>query len=104
MTAVEHHDAAHGEHTAHSDLYYAGIAVFLAVVTGAEVVWSYYNVPALFIPVLFAMMIIKFVVVVLFFMHLRFDSKIFGFLFWSGLVLALGVYVAALSTMKFFAG
>lgn len=104
MTAVEHHDAAHGEHTEHSDLYYAGIAVFLAVVTGAEVVWSYYNVPALFIPVLFAMMIIKFVVVVLFFMHLRFDSKIFGFLFWSGLVLALGVYVAALSTMKFFAG
>lgn len=106
MTAVEHHDAAHGEHAEHeehSDLYYAKIAIFLAVVTGAEVALSYMDVGPLFLPLLFILMIVKFVVVVLFFMHLRFDNRIFGFLFWSGLVLALGVYVAALSTLKFFA-
>jgi cytochrome c oxidase subunit 4 len=105
MTAVEHHEA-HGDaaHEEHSDLYYVKIALFLAVVTGAEVALSYMDVGPLFLPILFVLMIVKFVVVVLFFMHLRFDSKIFGFLFWSGLLLALGVYIAALSTLKFFAG
>jgi cytochrome c oxidase subunit 4 len=100
-THADHEEAHYEEH--HGDLYYVKIALFLAVITGAEVLWSYKNVPELFLPVLFIMMTVKFVVVVLFFMHLRFDHKLFSFLFWSGLVLALGVYIAALSTMRFFA-
>jgi cytochrome c oxidase subunit 4 len=47
-------------------------------------------------------MAVKFVLVVLFFMHLKFDSAIFGRLFWSGFFLAVLVYVAALSTFHFF--
>ena len=47
-------------------------------------------------------MAIKFVLVVLFFMHLKFDAKIFGRLFWAGFFLAVAVYVAALATFKFF--
>jgi cytochrome c oxidase subunit 4 len=35
-------------------------------------------------------------------MHLKFDSKIFSFLFYTGLGLALFVYIAALATFKFF--
>jgi hypothetical protein len=35
-------------------------------------------------------------------MHLRFDHGLFSFLFYSGLVLAIGVYVAFLSTLHFF--
>ena len=49
------------------------------------------------------MMAIKFVLVVLFFMHLKFDAKIFGRLFWAGFFLAVTVYVALLTTFKFFA-
>jgi cytochrome c oxidase subunit 4 len=47
-------------------------------------------------------MAVKFVLVVLFFMHLRYDAKIFGRLFWSGFILAVAVYVIALSAFQFF--
>jgi cytochrome c oxidase subunit 4 len=48
---------------------------------------------------LLVMMVIKFVLVGLWFMHLRFDSKLFRRLFLVGIVLALGVYTAAMATM-----
>jgi cytochrome c oxidase subunit 4 len=35
-------------------------------------------------------------------MHLRFDNRIFTWLFYAGLFLAVGVYVAALLTFKYF--
>jgi cytochrome c oxidase subunit 4 len=35
-------------------------------------------------------------------MHLKFDHRIFSFLFYTGLLLAVGVYVAALGTFHFF--
>ena len=35
-------------------------------------------------------------------MHLKFDNKIFSFMFYLGLVLAVLVYCAALSTFHFF--
>jgi hypothetical protein len=34
-------------------------------------------------------------------MHLRFDSKLFGRVFWSGLILAVAVYVGALTSFEF---
>jgi len=37
-------------------------------------------------------------------MHLKFDNKLFSYLFYSGLVLAIGVYVAFLATFHFFTG
>ncbi len=101
-TAVEHDTAGHAPHAEHSDLFYIKIAIFLAVVTGAEVVLSYSHIGALFLPILLVLMAVKFTTVVLYFMHLKFDSKIFSFLFWSGLFLALGVYIAFLATLKFF--
>jgi cytochrome c oxidase subunit 4 len=35
-------------------------------------------------------------------MHLKFDNKLFSYMFYSGLILAITVYVGALSTFKFF--
>jgi len=35
-------------------------------------------------------------------MHLKFDNKVFSWMFYAGLFLAVGVYVAALSTFHFF--
>jgi hypothetical protein len=40
--------------------------------------------------------------VVLFFMHLRHDARVFHFLFWSGVILAVAVYVTALATFEVF--
>ena len=48
------------------------------------------------------LMATKFLLVVLFFMHLRWDSKLFGRLFWAGAFLAIAVYVGALATFQYF--
>jgi cytochrome c oxidase subunit 4 len=37
-------------------------------------------------------------------MHLKFDSKLFSWLFFAGLFLAVGVYVAMLGAFHFFTG
>jgi cytochrome c oxidase subunit 4 len=98
-----HEDPAHGDH-AHgaSDFQYVVIAAILAGITGLEVLVSYIDIGPLFLPVLLTLMAIKFVTVVSFFMHLKFDNKIFSVLFYGGLLLAIFVYVVALSTFHFF--
>jgi cytochrome c oxidase subunit 4 len=48
------------------------------------------------------MMAVKFFIVASFFMHLRFDNKIFTWMFYSGLLLAVGVYSVTLLTFRFF--
>lgn len=85
-----------------SDRFYIVIALVLALFTAMEVIASYIDLGAAFLPILFALMIAKFVLVLLFFMHLRFDNKIFGRLFYSGLILAIVVYVGALATFQVF--
>jgi cytochrome c oxidase subunit IV len=72
---------------------YIKIAIVLAIVTALEV--AIYYVTALrdlLVPFLLAFAVIKFALVVMWFMHLRFDSKIFRRLFVFGLVLALIVF------------
>ncbi|CAB4870075.1 unannotated protein [freshwater metagenome] len=95
-----HHEHAHGL----TDLGYVKVAIFLAVLTGMEVSLTYVHIGAFFMPILLILMVVKFVTVVSYFMHLKFDNKIFSWLFYSGLILALGVYLAALCTFQFFAG
>lgn len=91
------------EHAAHiSDNKYIVIAAILAVITAAEVVASYVDLGPVFIPLLLFMMAIKFFIVVSFFMHLKFDNNVFKRLFYTGLFLAVFVYVGALLTFRFF--
>jgi cytochrome c oxidase subunit 4 len=85
-----------------SDAGYIKIALILAAITALEVSTSYLDFGPLFMPSLMIMMVVKFVMVVSYFMHLKFDSKIFSFLFYTGLGLALFVYIVALATFKFF--
>lgn len=91
------HDAAHV-----SDQRYIVIALILAVITGMEVTISYVDIGPVFLPLLLILMAIKFFTVVLYFMHLKFDNRIFTVLFYMGLFLAVGVYCAALLTFHFF--
>ena len=85
-----------------SDAGYIRIAIILAAITALEVSTYYVDFGVIFLPALLIMMVIKFVMVVSYFMHLKFDNKIFSFLFYAGLVLAVGVYAAFLATFKFF--
>ena len=97
-------DDWHGSHGL-TDLGYVQVALALAIITGLEVFASYSDwLGGAFLPILLVLMIVKFFSVVLFFMHLRFDSKIFSALFYAGLFLAVGVYTVALFTFHFFDG
>jgi len=106
MSTATEHDAAHGSSSGHehgmSDSGYIKIALILAAITALEVSTYYVDFGPLFMPVLMILMVVKFVMVVSYFMHLKFDHKLFGFLFYVGLFLALACYVAMLATFKFF--
>ena len=56
------------------------------MITAAEVTLTYLDVGPLFLPALLIMMVAKFLIVVSFFMHLKFDNKLFSFLFYLGLL------------------
>jgi len=99
--SLDAHDEHGGGHGA-SDRQYIIIALILALITAAEVSISYIDVGPVFLPALLIMMAVKFFIVVSYFMHLKFDNKIFSFMFYLGLILAVGVYCAALATFQFF--
>jgi cytochrome c oxidase subunit 4 len=84
-----------------SDWLYVQIAIILAVITAAEVSTYVVDFGDLLLPALMVMMVAKFALVVMFFMHLRFDHKLFSWVFVSGLVLAVAVYIAALTTFEY---
>ena len=112
MTTTEHHHPTVGEdltadeygegHHGATDKQYIVIALVLAVVTAMEVTISYVHIGPLFLPVLLILMVLKFLAVVSYFMHLKFDNRIFSFLFYMGLILAMFVYCVALATFHFF--
>ncbi len=87
-----------------SDRKYIQIALILAVLTAAEVVTFYVEdrLGSLLVPILLAMMVVKFFIVAAWFMHLRFDSNLFTRVFVSGIILAVAVYIAFLATFEFF--
>ncbi|MBU3688875.1 MAG: cytochrome C oxidase subunit IV [Acidimicrobiales bacterium mtb01] len=97
-----HDDHAHEESHGASDKQYVIIALILAALTAIEVSTYYIDFGPLFMPTLFVLMIVKFVIVVSYFMHLKFDNKLFSYLFYTGLILAVAVYSGALATFKFF--
>jgi cytochrome c oxidase subunit 4 len=72
-----------GHHGA-TDKQYILIALILMVITGFEITISYVHVGWVFLPALLIMMTAKFIIVVSFFMHLKFDHKLFSFLFYTG--------------------
>ena len=72
---------------------YVEIGIILAVVTAVEVALYYIDVGRGFtVPALLFLTLVKFALVVLWFMHLRFDSPWFRRVFMFGLVIALMVF------------
>jgi cytochrome c oxidase subunit 4 len=106
MTVTDtQHDTPAGEgpaaHGHPSEREYVAVAMVLAAITAAEVALYYItSIPdPLLIGLLCGMALVKFALVVLWFMHLRFDSLIFRRLFVTGIVLAIGVYLIFLSSL-----
>ena len=91
------------DHHGPTDLTFVKTAAVLAVLTAFEVWLSYSGLSAsIFVPLLLVVMVIKFFVVVLVFMHVKYDAKIFGRLFYMGLGLDVAVYIGTLLAFHFF--
>ena len=78
---------------------YWKVAVILTLITAAEV-WVYY-IPSFvasraFVPTLLLLSVVKFAIVVLFYMHLRYDHKLFRAVFTGPLIIAMTTVVALL--------
>ena len=100
-TPDDAHDAGAHEHP--PDSLYIKVAIILALLTAAEVATYFVDLGDWLLPVLLVMMVVKFALVAMFFMHLRFDDSVLGWVFIAGLALAVGVYVIALSAFEQFA-
>jgi cytochrome c oxidase subunit 4 len=75
---------------------YVAIAAILAVLTGLEVSLFYLNIGGVNTPALLVLMLLKFTLVVAFYMHLRYESGFLRRLFAAGLAVAIVVYVLVL--------
>ncbi|MSQ40547.1 MAG: cytochrome C oxidase subunit IV [Dehalococcoidia bacterium] len=91
------------EHAHPGPLKYVVIAIILAAITAVEV-WAVYQTPLrdVLLPTLFVLSATKFALVAMFFMHLRFDHRLFTVFFVGGLVLAIGVLFALAVLFKAF--
>ncbi len=86
---------------------YWKVATILTLITVAEV-WVYY-IPSIvqshvFVPLLLIMSAIKFAIVVLFYMHLKYDHRLFRGLFTGPLVIAMATIVSLLFLFGKFVG
>lgn len=115
MSAVTEHVEDHGHtgaqadahaddgHHTPTDRYFINVALVLALLTALETSTYWIHLGGFATPLLLILMTIKFFMIVMIFMHLKFDSKLFSVLFYIGLGLAVLVYCAFLSTFQFFA-
>ena len=89
--------APHVDHGAHEDAHptwstYWKVALILTLITVVEVVVYYipsFAASSAFVPTLLIMSAVKFAIVVAFYMHLKYDHKLFRFLFTGPLVIAM---------------
>ncbi len=86
-----------GEPHASTRLYVV-IALILAVLTAMEVMVFYVEaLHPVIVPVLLVMMTAKFSLVVMFFMHLKFDSRVLTGVFTWGLFIAVSIILALMA-------
>jgi cytochrome c oxidase subunit 4 len=92
------HDAGHP-----SPKEYVRIGVILGVLTALEITASYTGVTgSILIPTLFILAVVKFALVVLWFMHLKFDDRRYARFFVMGLTGASVLYLIVLITFRVF--
>ncbi len=78
--------------------HFITLALWLAAITGAEIVLIFLPVPMpVILTALSLMSAIKFFAVILWFMHLIYDHKLLFWIFMCGMVLAFATYAAVLA-------
>ena len=97
--ALAHGHGAGTEHEHPTWSTYWRVALVLTVITIVEV-WAYY-IPQLvesriFVPFLLILSAVKFFIVVMFYMHLKYDHKLFRALFTGPLIVAVVTLIALL--------
>jgi cytochrome c oxidase subunit IV len=81
-------------------LEYAQIGLILAAITGVEVAIYYLGLAhTLLVVALLVLSATKFSMVVLWFMHLKFDNRLFSTMFILGFLLALSIFTVVLATV-----
>jgi cytochrome c oxidase subunit IV len=103
---AHHAEPSHADHKAMGEVHehptwstYWKVATVLTLITVVEV-WVYY-IPTfvasrLFVPSLLIMSAVKFAIVVMFYMHLKYDHKLFRALFTGPLIIAMVTLVVLL--------
>jgi len=93
----------HDDHGHPPDSEYWKVGLFLAILTGLEVstYWWPHSWHKFAAVTLIIMMTIKFGTVAAYFMHLKFDSPTLRRLFLMGLIGAVALYVAVLTSLTF---
>ena len=80
---------------------YVIVGVILSVITAVEVAVFYIDaLKSVLIPILLVLSLVKFVTVVEFFMHLKYDNRIFSRVFFGPLMLAVLVVVGMIMLFK----
>ena len=93
------HAPGHDAHAHPTWKQYKWVALILTLITVVEV-WIYY-IPSfvaskLFVPSLLIMSAVKFAIVVMFYMHLKYDHKLFRALFTGPLIIAVVTIISLL--------
>lgn len=93
-----------GPETNHpTPLTYFRAAIILIIITAVEVGIVYLPVlEPIMIPLLIGLSIVKFAIVVLFYMHLKFDHRLFSWMFLGGLTVALFAFITVLVLFQVF--
>jgi cytochrome c oxidase subunit 4 len=109
VSEAAEHEVDDSVHRHPSDTDYVKIALILAGITALEVATYFWkdifgSTPSTLALVLtlFPMMILKFIIVVSYFMHLKYDNPLFKRVFVFGLVLAVCVYTIVFFAFEFF--
>ena len=92
----DHAPHADHEHAHPSWKQYKWVALWLTLITILEV-WIYYtsfSKTPMFVPTLLILSATKFVIVVMFYMHLKYDHKLFRALFTGPLLIAMSTLLA----------
>ena len=102
MSSSSHTATAHdhGDHDVSKFQIYVQIALLLAIITGVEIVCVYLPFAKwILVTTLVVLSTVKFMFVIFYFMHLRWDKPFCTILFFIGLVLAGGTMWALLQLM-----
>ena len=84
-----------------TSLTYVKVAFTLVVLTGLEVGVFYVDaLESAFLGIFLILSVAKFVLVVLFYMHLKFDNRLFSTFFVGGLLLAVAVGIALMTLFQ----